>query len=129
MAESTDEVALIILAALQAEQNRRPDDVRGRRPLGDFTKQLMEQHDWGEMDFLQGWGLIMSEKLAEVHPREGGFYANITEAGRAFMDEQQAKADRAFNKQPLFTSRQIVFIMFMVVLLVRVGILLWKAEN
>jgi hypothetical protein len=128
MAFSTEEIALVILVALQAEQNRPPTDVRGRRPLGVLTRQLMDRHDWQELDFLQGWGLITSEKLAEVQQHGGAYYPCLTDAGRTFIDRQQDTIYKAANRAPLFDDRQWLFIIALVMLVVRLAVVLWKSR-
>ncbi len=129
MALSTDEVALIILVAVAAEQNHHPGDTRGRRTLGTLTKQLMQRHHWQELDFLQGWGLIMSDKLAEVQEHEGGFYPCVTEAGRAFIEEQQVIINKAANRGLLLSGRDWLYIILLGVVLVRFAMILWYVDH
>ncbi len=128
MALSSEEVALIILVAVDAEQNRNPADVRGRRPLGVLTKQLIQRHHWQELDFLQGWGLVISEKLAEVQEHEGNFYPTLTNTGRAFIEEQQVNIYKAANRRPLFESRHWPYVILLVLMAIRFGLILWEAR-
>ena len=129
MAQSTDELALIILAAIAGEQNRKSADLRGRRQLGVLAKQLIRRHHWQELDFLQGWGLIMSEKLAEVQQHDDGFYPMVTEAGRAFMERAQGNIYASATRQRLIEGRQLLFIIILVVMLLRVAYIVWSAVH
>ncbi len=129
MPVSTEEAALVILAAVAAEQNRRSADVRGRRTLGVLTKNLMELHHWEELEFLQGWGLIQSEKLAIVEEHEGAYYPVVTKEGREFMELQQDIINRAANRAPLLSGDQLSFIIKLVVIALILGYMFWKADH
>lgn len=126
---STEEVALVILAAIAAEQNRRPTDMRGRQPLGILTKQLMTRHHWEELEFLQGWGLIQSEKLADVLQQEGAYYPCLTAAGREFMEQQQDKINRAANRAPLLSGDQLAFVIRLLAIATILAYMFWKANH
>jgi hypothetical protein len=129
MAQSTDEIALIILVAVQAEQNREPKEVRRRLPLGVLTKQIMLRHGWQVLEFLQGWGLITTEKLAEVKQVESDFYPGLTEAGRNFILDRQADNTRWAPRPVLLSGRDWLFVAGLVGMLLRFAYVLWKANN
>jgi hypothetical protein len=129
VALSTDQVAHVILATIAAEQNRRSTDFRGRRTLGILTKDIMARHHWAELEFLQGWGLLQSEKLVEVQERDGAYYPMVTEAGREFMEAKQDVINRAANRAPLLSGDHLAFVIKLLVIAAIMAYMFWKANH
>ncbi|HTB63017.1 MAG TPA: hypothetical protein VK737_05455 [Opitutales bacterium] len=122
MAHTTEEIAQKILEALQDEQDCSPRNVRYRKPLGVLSKELMARYHWTELEFLQGWGLIQSEKLIDGQQLPEGFFAQPTEAGRDFIRDQQPGHSWELGKRELF------FVVGLIFIVIRFAIILWKAR-